>query len=127
MVTKQKCKHSFKAYLQCLMHYKNNKESLHHILLNSFFNKAFGPRCYKGHNLVPANLYSNLQLYPYYTGSKEDMNRLEELFMDEKFHPLDSEIPPLPELLAIPLNRELKKKKKSETSMYCKNALYKLC
>ena len=56
------------------------------------------------------------------------MDRLEQLFMDEKFHPLDSEIPPLSELLAIPLNKELKKKnKKRETSMYCMDALYKLC
>ena len=30
-----------------------------------------------------------LQLYQYYTGSKEDMDRLEQLLMDEKFHPLE--------------------------------------
>ena len=46
------------------------------------------------------------------------MTRLEQLFVEEKFHPLDTEVPPLTELLAIPLKKELKKKRKRQTGTY---------
>ena len=39
------------------------------------------------------------------------MSRLEQLFIEEKFDPQDDHVMPLPELLAIPLNKEVKKKK----------------
>ena len=46
------------------------------------------------------------------------MARLEQLFIEEIFHPLDLEVPSLTELLMIPLNKELKQKKtKRVTSM----------
>ena len=39
------------------------------------------------------------------------MARLEQLFIEEKFHPLDLEVPSHEELLKIPLNKELRQKK----------------
>lgn len=46
------------------------------------------------------------------------MDRLEQLFMEEKFHLLDPEMPPISELLALPLNKNLQKKKRKHKSMF---------
>ena len=47
-----------------------------------------------------------------YTGSKDEVARLEQLFIEQKFHPLDEPLRPLAELLTIPLNKEKKKRKR---------------
>ena len=36
--------------------------------------------------------------------------------MEEKFNPLDPKLPPLPEILALPLNKELQKKKRKRNT-----------
>ena len=47
------------------------------------------------------------------------MSRLEQLFIEEKFDPQDDHVMPLPELLAIPLNKEVKKKQKRKQGINC--------
>ena len=42
------------------------------------------------------------------------MDRLEWLFMVEKFHPLDPETPPILELLAFPLSKDLQKRENAK-------------
>jgi len=40
------------------------------------------------------------------------MARVDKLFLEDKFNPQDGDIPPLQELLAMPLDIELQKTKK---------------
>ena len=40
------------------------------------------------------------------------MDRLDQLFIEGKFNPLDAQLPPLNELLATPLTKEITKEKK---------------
>ena len=49
-----------------------------------------------------------------FTGTKHEMTRLEQLFMEEKFHPLDDDLKLVAELLLFPLNKELKKHKRKQ-------------
>ena len=50
------------------------------------------------------------------------MDQLKQLFMEEKFHPLDPETPPISELLALPLSKNLQNKK--ENAKVCLVSLY---
>ena len=50
-------------------------------------------------------------------GTNEQIARLDQLFLEGKFNPVDDRGKPLGELLAIPLNKEsLKKKRKAKQS-----------
>lgn len=60
------------------------------------------------YNIIPIMVSLTLL----YTGSKQNMDRLEQLFIEEKFHPLDPNLPPITDVLTIPLNSELQKKKR---------------
>jgi len=44
------------------------------------------------------------------------MERLDQLFIEGKFNPLDTQLPPLNELLATPLTKEIPKEKKKRKS-----------
>ena len=44
--------------------------------------------------------------------TKEEISRLDQLFIEDKYHPIDDMETPLSEVLAIPLERETLKKNK---------------
>ena len=49
-------------------------------------------------------------------GTKEEICRLDQLFIEDKYHPIDDTQTPLSEVLDIPLEREtLKKQKKAQS------------
>jgi len=51
-----------------------------------------------------------------FVGSKKDMDRLDQLFIEGKFNPLDVQLPPLNELLATLLTKAIPKEKKKKKS-----------
>ena len=57
-------------------------------------------------------------MFSHNIGDSEDTKRVDKLFVDGQFDPLDSHLPPLDELLKIPLQKELLKKNlKAHTCM----------
>jgi len=68
-------------------------------------------------------------------GTKQEISRLDELFIEDKYHPIDDNETPMSEVLAIPLERETLKKQKKTQSKHianffmrwlCANMLYML-
>ena len=51
-------------------------------------------------------------------GTKEEISRLDQLFIEDKYHPIDDAQTPLSEVLAIPLERETLKKQKKALSKH---------
>jgi len=51
----------------------------------------------------------------YITGNRDEMKRLDQLFVEDKFNPQDDNIPPLQQILALPLDSELQKAKQQKT------------
>ena len=64
--------------------------------------------------IIDTSNQKHYNLFHFYSGSKNEMMRLEQLFLEDQFHPLEAPQQPLSILLAMPLQKEKDAKKRAQ-------------
>ena len=64
-------------------------------------------------------------LFHLYSGRKNEMTRLEQVYLEDQFHPLETPLEPLSNLLAIPLQKEKDAQKRVQKRKQSNNTMLK--